>query len=113
MNYEFEKKMIADSLKTEETKKITVLKLKQEKTLRYVLFAGLSLTFLFGIIMFNRFRITKNQKNVIEDQKKIVEFQKNIVDVKQKEILDSIHYAKRIQQSLLPSERYLEKRLPR
>jgi len=111
MTYEFDKKMIADSLKAEETKKITYLKLKQEKTLRYVLFAGLFFTFLFGVLMFNRFRITKKQKYVIEEQKKIVEFQKNIVDEKQKEILDSIHYAKRIQQSLLPSEKYLERQL--
>lgn len=32
---------------------------------------------------------------------------------KQKEILDSIHYAKRIQQSLLPNEKYISKNLYR
>lgn len=33
------------------------------------------------------------------------------VEEKQKEILDSIHYAKRIQRSLLPTEKYIEKKL--
>ena len=33
------------------------------------------------------------------------------IDEKQKEILDSIHYAKRIQTALLPSEKYIDKSL--
>ena len=37
-----------------------------------------------------------------------ITLQKEIVEDKQKEILDSIHYAKRIQRSLLPSEKYLK-----
>jgi len=35
--------------------------------------------------------------------------QKELLEEKQKEILDSIRYAKRIQTSLLPTERYLDK----
>ncbi len=35
----------------------------------------------------------------------------NTIEEKQKEILDSIHYAKRIQNSLLPSEKYIVKSL--
>jgi hypothetical protein len=34
-----------------------------------------------------------------------------MVDEKQKEILDSIHYAKRIQTALLPNEKYIDKTL--
>ncbi len=36
---------------------------------------------------------------------------KQDVDEKQKEILDSIHYAKRIQTALITSEKYIEKNL--
>jgi hypothetical protein len=42
-------------------------------------------------------------------QKKDVEHQKHMVDKKQKEILDSINYAKRIQESLLTNENYIQK----
>jgi hypothetical protein len=35
------------------------------------------------------------------------------VEEKQKEILDSIHYAKRIQKALIPSDKYIDKNLNR
>jgi hypothetical protein len=44
-------------------------------------------------------------------QKKIVEEQKRLVDEKQKEVLDSIRYAKRIQQSLMPTETYISRNI--
>jgi hypothetical protein len=37
--------------------------------------------------------------------------QKEIIEEKQREILDSIHYAKRIQTALLPSDKYIERNL--
>lgn len=51
----------------------------------------------FSIVLFNRFKLTKKQKRIIE--------------VKQKEILDSIKYAQRIQRSLLPTEKYIERNI--
>jgi tetratricopeptide (TPR) repeat protein len=109
LKYEYEKKAAADSVKVAEEKKLTTVKLKQEQTQRYYLYCGLGLTALFGLFMFTRFRVTQKQKSVIEEQKLIVEKQKHIVDEKQKEILDSIRYAKRIQQSLLPTEKFIER----
>ncbi len=109
LKYEYEKKAAADSVLIAEEKKLTSVKLKQEKTQRYYLYGGLGLTVLFGIFMFNRFRITQKQKNIINEQKTIVENQKHIVEEKQKEILDSIRYAKRIQTAFLPSEKYIER----
>ncbi len=111
LKYEYEKKAVADSIKVAEEKKLTTLQLKQEENQRYFLYGGLLLTVVFGGFMFNRFRITKKQKNIIEDQKTLVEHQKNLVEVKQKEIMDSIRYAKRIQQSLMPTDKYIHRNL--
>lgn len=111
LKYEYEKKATADSVKVAEEKKLTQIQLKQDETQRYFLYGGLALTIVFGIIMFNRFKVAQKQKNIIAEQKNIVEKQKHIVDEKQKEIMDSIHYAKRIQQSLLPTEKYISKNL--
>jgi hypothetical protein len=47
----------------------------------------------------------------MEIQKALIREQKEEVEHKQKEILDSIHYAKRIQQSLLPPEKYIDRKL--
>ena len=52
--------------------------------------------------MFRSLFITRRQKQIILRQKELVE-------EKQKEILDSIHYARRIQKSLLPTEKYIHK----
>ena len=59
--------------------------------------------------MFNRWKVTQKQKEIIESQKSQVESQKKIVEEKQMEILDSIRYAKRIQQAQLPSEKFISK----
>ncbi len=104
--YEYEKKVIADSVRTSEQKKIVAVQFKQEQTQRYALYVGLSLLLVFGGFMFNRFKVTQKQKNIIEEQKLFVEN-------KQREIMDSIYYARRIQQSLLPSENYISKNMKR
>ena len=93
MRYEFEKKAAADSIKVEADKKIVEAKLEKERTFRYALYGGLALLVFFGAIMYNRFKISQRQKAVIEE--------------KNREITDSIHYAQRIQRSLLPSEKYI------
>ncbi len=111
LKYEYEKKAAADSVRVAEEKKLTTIKIQQEKTQRNYLYWGLALVGLFALFMANRFTVANKQKKLIEEQKQIVEHQKAIVDEKQKEILDSIRYAKRIQQSLLPSNYSLKKHL--
>jgi serine phosphatase RsbU (regulator of sigma subunit) len=56
-------------------------------------------------------KIITQQKREVEESKAIIEHQKELVDEKQKEILDSIHYAKRIQSALLASEKILDTNL--
>lgn len=68
--------------------------------------AGLILVIVFASYVFKTLRITRKQKLLIEIKSKEVEG-------KQKEILDSIHYAKRIQQTLIPSDKYIAKNLNR
>lgn len=55
--------------------------------------------------------LIKQQKEIVEEQKQIVETQKHLVEEKQKEILDSINYAKRIQYTLLAHEELLQHNL--
>lgn len=104
--FEYDRKAEADSIKAVEERKVTALKLEQERTQRYALYGGLTLVIIFAGFMFNRFRVTQKQKSVIVDQK-------NVLEIKQKEILDSIRYAKRIQQSLLPNSKFISRTLDR
>jgi tetratricopeptide (TPR) repeat protein len=78
---------------------------KQKIVLLFVV-SGLLLVVLFAGFVFRSLNITRKQKALIEKQK-------HLVEEKQKEILDSIRYAKRIQNSLLPTEKYIDKNLKR
>jgi tetratricopeptide (TPR) repeat protein len=97
VNYQYDKKeaILKANAKKEQEKQQLII---------YGVCIGLFLVLIFAGFMYNRFKVTQRQKKLIEEQK-------HLVEEKQKEILDSITYAKRIQQSLLPNEKYFEKNL--
>ena len=113
MRFEFDKKQTADSLIVAEERIVNNVKFQQEKQQRYFLYGGLVIFALFAGFMYNRFKITQKQKFIINNQKTEVEEQKKLVDAKQKEILDSIHYARKIQMAQIPSEKQVAKSLDR
>lgn len=104
MLYEFDKIQTADSLKIAEERVINEVKFEQEKTQRYFLYGGLALVALFGAFMFNRFKITQKQNNIISEQK-------HLIEERHKEITDSINYAERIQRSFLATKQHLDENL--
>lgn len=97
---EYEKKSLADSLRSDNEKNKILMESKAEierrENQKIALFIGLALVIIFSAIVFNRFQLTKKQKQVIEHH--------------QKEITDSINYAKRLQEAILPND-YLFKNL--
>lgn len=60
-----------------------------------------------GTYAYNRFKIAKKQKRIIEGQKVQVEKAFNQLHEKNTEVLDSIHYARRIQRALITPEKYI------
>ncbi|MDF2452319.1 MAG: protein serine/threonine phosphatase [Bacteroidota bacterium] len=110
--YIYEKKAAEDSVKIFEEKKVTMAQLKQEKTQRFALYGGLLLVGLFGAFMFNRFKVTKKQNHLIQEQKTELQRQKELVEEHQKETLDSIHYAKRIQTALITNADVISETIP-
>ncbi len=93
-----------------------IQKEKEEQINRqtYFIIGASVILFLVMIVAFSLYRsnqIRKRINNQLNEKNKLIEKQKEIVDTKNKAILDSIYYAKRIQQSLLPSKKYLERNL--
>jgi len=113
MRFEFDKKQTADSLIVAEERVLNSVRFQQEKQQRYFLYGGLIVFALFAAFMYNRFKVSQKQKHIINNQKTEVEAQKKLVDTKQKEILDSIYYARKIQMAQIPSEKQVEKSLER
>jgi serine phosphatase RsbU (regulator of sigma subunit)/Tfp pilus assembly protein PilF len=85
----------------------------------YFLIAGVIIMFSGGLLIYSRFRVTKKQKRVIESQKNEVLLQKDQLQVahnnlaeKNTEILDSIKYARRLQEAILPPTKLVKSYLP-
>ncbi len=104
----------------EQEKKEVIAKEEKEKqkVILFSVLAGLFLVIVFAVFMFNRFRVTQKQKNIIElkeketqQQNEVIKIQKHLVEEKHKEITDSINYAERIQRSFLATEKQLNENL--
>jgi serine phosphatase RsbU (regulator of sigma subunit) len=123
MTFDFEKK---EAVATAEHKKemenqrfLADEKSRKQKLVLALVVAGLLVVLLFSAFIFRSLRITRKQKHIIElqkqrveEQKQEVEHQKLLVEEHQKEIVDSITYAKRLQQAILPSREEIVNYIP-
>lgn len=124
--FEFEKKTDQDSIRNASEKQLQQAqieaqqaKLNNERTKRYVLIVGLVMLVILSLFINSRLRIMRKQKFIIEKQKDFLEkqrdsiaLQKSILEEKNKEIYDSIVYAKRLQEAILPSKKLINSYFP-
>jgi tetratricopeptide (TPR) repeat protein len=124
MTFDFDKKeAIANAEHKKELENQGLLADERDRKQKIILLfvvCGLLLVLCFSAFIFRSLHITNKQKDIIQQQKDLVEQQKQNVEAqklmaeeKQKEIIDSITYARRIQRSLLPTEKYIEKNINR
>ena len=94
--------------KIEDAKKAHANKIERESYEKWILnivvtsIIVLALILIFSMIIYKRYRISVKQRRIIETQKQVVE-------EKNKQITDSITYAKRIQEAMLPPETEFKK----
>jgi len=109
MDHEYEKKKaVTDAehnMEIQNQKLITDEKNKKQNIIIGSVIAGLILVMIFAGFVFRSLRTTRKQKAIIELKNIETENQKKEIEEHQKEILDSIHYAKRIQMAQIPSEK--------
>ena len=106
MNFEFDKKEAAAKLEQEKKEAVAAAESRKQKVIIWSVFGILLLVLGFAVFAYRSY--LQKQKTNIEITK-----QKEIIEEKQKEILDSIYYARRIQRSLLPQEHMINKTLQR
>lgn len=111
LEFDYERKQVADSLKFAQREQLKNLelelaegKLNREKTFRFALIVLLGSVIILAVFLYNRFFITRRQNRIIASQKLIVE-------EKNREMLDSIHYAQRLQSAILPPLEEIRKEL--
>jgi tetratricopeptide (TPR) repeat protein len=106
MEFEFQKK---ESEINAQREKETLLAKEEKRKQQIIIYAVTAILIMVLIVLFIIFRSLRLNKQ----KNKIISEQKHIVEEKQREILDSIRYAKRIQTSLLPTEKYFDRNIKR
>jgi len=106
--YENEKKQKEIELLAEKQKRSAA---ESEKGRLYLYFAGAGILGLgvLLVLLFNNNRAKQKANQELESFNSRISEQKELVEEKNKEITDSINYAKRIQQSILTSDAYFKK----
>ncbi len=109
LDFEYQSKQYKDSI--EQVKKDFIInqkleteKIKTELQRKLTILFSVSfiIMILLSIFIYRGYRTKKFANIIIQQQKKEAEEQRDIIQVKNKEILDSIQYAKRIQNAILP-----------
>ncbi|MES2514737.1 MAG: hypothetical protein V4580_11360, partial [Bacteroidota bacterium] len=104
MNYEFDKKDAITKSEQEKKQAVVLAERKKQHIIIAIVCGILLLAIIFTIYVYRSYK-TKQKINI-----EITE-QKHILEEKQKEIIDSIYYAKRIQTALITSEKYIDRNL--
>ncbi|HRH12659.1 MAG TPA: hypothetical protein PLU73_14155, partial [Bacteroidia bacterium] len=81
---------------------------KKSFTIQLMIGASVIMLGLMIIVFISRQKV-KRSRALVQEKQLETERQKIMIENKQKEILDSIKYAKRIQESLMPTEKFISK----
>ncbi|MCB0408756.1 MAG: tetratricopeptide repeat protein [Flavobacteriales bacterium] len=102
--YQYEKQKVIDDAEHEKQLAVEQEAKEKQQIITYATATGLVFLAIFLIFVFNRLKVTRKQKNMIEEAHTELE-------EKNKEILDSISYAKRIQSAILPPQKVVKEYL--
>ena len=86
---------------------------KKQKIILILVSCILLLFSVFAFFIFRSLTLTRKQKALIEMKSRETEEQKKIIEEKNKDITDSILYARRIQNALMPSDKSMQRHLSR
>ena len=116
--YETEKRQKEIELQNAQLEKQNA-EIHKQKILNYSFGVGIVMLLTVAFLIFRSYRQKKKSHFEIEKRNlklqkanEEISLQKEIIEEKNKDILDSIRYAKRIQQAILPPEKFIKKHLP-
>jgi tetratricopeptide (TPR) repeat protein len=104
MQYDFDKKAAETKALQDKKDAVALAEKRKQNIILWSVVCGLALVVAFAAFILRSY--SQKKKANIE-----ISRQKEIIEMKQKEVLDSIHYAKRIQQALITSELYISRSL--
>jgi len=105
LNYEFDQQKQAEQLQDEKREALNEANAHHQKVILIISIGGLILVLLLTILLLKNFLRVRSSNKIITEQKALVE-------EKNKDILDSINYAKRLQDAILPPLHLVKQNLP-
>ncbi|MBA3680314.1 MAG: tetratricopeptide repeat protein [Bacteroidetes bacterium] len=112
MNYEFDQKESISKLEQERKQAIVKEESDRQKQIRNLFIVAFIFMVALAVFIFRSNRHKQKANKIILQQKQEVERQKALVEEKQFQIISSINYAKRIQESILIAEDEMTANLP-
>jgi len=112
MNYEFEQKQTTEQAKRDKEQAIAEQERKRRDILLYSFMFGFALMLTLAFIIYQGYKQKRRDNLIIIEEKKEVERQKALVEEKNKEVMDSIMYAKYLQDAILPTLSSIKQHLP-
>jgi len=106
-NYQIKQENRIQELEEKQNELLHMAELGKQRTLTYSFIAGFIVILIFATVMFKSYKQKSKSNKIIIAQKEEVELKNVLIEEKQKEILDSIHYAKRIQTTLLAHREFI------
>lgn len=117
--YNYNKSNVVSEMRSqaESEKKQKEIELLNEKDAKknIVIYSAITvavLVLLLSILAFNRYLVKKRSNELLSKQNTAIQEQKEIIEEKNKDITDSIRYAKRIQNAILPSDEQMRSVFP-
>lgn len=108
--YEVDKKKKENELLIAKNE-LSAAEIKRQQMFSYIILIGLIMVSALSFFIFNGLKKQRKANIIIFNQKQEVEQQKQKIEEHQKEIVDSINYAKKIQEAMLPADSYLKKHI--
>jgi tetratricopeptide (TPR) repeat protein len=111
LDFEFERKQSQEKATQDKLNALHEERSKRQEFIIYIIAVAALIAALVAIVVVRSLRLVKKQKKIIEAQKKNVDAAYEKLHEKNKEVLDSITYARRIQRALITNEKYIRKEL--
>ncbi|WP_317896778.1 SpoIIE family protein phosphatase [Aurantibacillus circumpalustris] len=112
MNYENdrnESRLLEQQRKKDELSKAEK---EKQKTIIYIIGFGLFFVIILSLFIFRSYKQKQKANKELSIKNATIASQKHLVEEKQKEITDSITYAKRLQEAILPPKEFVNKHVP-
>ena len=109
--YETDKKKKEIEILNKE-KELHKVKIARQNIIIYAVIAVLVLLSILASLIYNRYRYKQKANKLLTRQNNEIKSQRDKIAVQQKNITDSIQYASRIQNALLPEDVYLKEVIP-